>query len=344
MKRTITNYLGVLVMVATCSFSTLAKAGQDDLDKAPTDAKAFASYMHKKHGFTEDYVQMILDKVEVRDTILEAISRPAESKDWYEYRPIFIEQKRIKQGVQFWLENEETLMRAEQEYQVPAEIIVAIIGVETRYGRVMGNFPVIDAIATLAFHYPKRGQFFAGELEQYFVLAREQGWNLAEPKGSYAGAMGMGQFIPTSYRHYAVDFDGDGNINLFTNLEDAIGSVANYFSVHGWKLGDPVAEYLPSPSDAIVSQFRNETLKPQYTLGEMKAAGLEYKGPLKDDASAGIYAFVQENKEDYWLGFHNFYVITRYNRSPLYAMAVHQLSLEIKAAVEQAKQTMVEAE
>lgn len=344
MKTSIRRHFSLLVLTLSCAFSGAAANANSDLDKAPTEAKAFAAYMHKKHGFTEDYVQMVLDKVEVRQSILDAISRPAESKDWYEYRPIFIEQKRIKQGVEFWLEHEETLKRAEEKYQVPAEIITAIIGVETRYGRVMGSFPVVDAIATLAFHYPKRGAFFAGELEEYFVLAREQGWDLATPKGSYAGAMGMGQFIPTSYRHYAVDFDGDGNINLFDNIDDAVGSVANYFHVHGWLMGEPVAEYLSTPDTKLVEQFRNDKLKPQFTIGQMKQAGLDYQGPQEDSDIAGIYAFKQETKEEYWLGFNNFYVITRYNRSPLYAMAVHQLSLEIKDAVEHAKQKMVEAE
>lgn len=344
MKTNIKKKIGTLVLAFSCAFSGATAYANSDFGKAPTEAKAFASYMQKKHGFTEDYVQMVLDKVEVRQSILDAISRPAEGKDWYEYRPIFIEQKRIKQGVEFWLEHEEILKRAEEKYQVPAEIITAIIGVETRYGRVMGSFPVVDAIATLAFHYPKRGAFFAGELEEYFVLAREQGWDLATPKGSYAGAMGMGQFIPTSYRHYAVDFDGDGNINLFENIDDAVGSVANYFHVHGWRMGEPVAEYLSTPDAKLVEKFRNDTLKPKFTIGEMKQAGLDYQGSLKDSDIAGIYAFKQEAKEDYWLGFNNFYVITRYNRSPLYAMAVHQLSLEIKDAVEHAKQKLVEAE
>ena len=344
MRTNIKRNVGTLLLVYLGSIWLTVAQANSGPDKAPTEVNAFAQYMHKKHGFTEDYVKMILGQVEVRQAILDAMSRPAESKDWYQYRPIFIEQKRIKQGVQFWLENEETLRRAEEKYQVPAEIIVAIIGVETRYGRVMGNFPVIDAIATLAFHYPKRGAFFAGELEQYFVLAREQGWDLQKPKGSYAGAMGMGQFIPTSYRHYAVDFDGDGKVNLFDNVADAIGSVANYFHVHGWRMGEPVAEYLPMPDANLVKQFGNKSLKPQFTLGAMKQAGLEYQGPLADKDIAGIYTFKQATKEDYWLGFHNFYVITRYNRSPLYAMAVHQLSLEIKDAVEHVKQTSVEAE
>jgi len=316
-----------------CGF--MAKAAD-----APTEPKAFAKFMQEEHGFTEDYITSVLAKAEKRQSILDAISRPAEGKDWYEYRPIFIQQKRIKQGVEFLRENKELLKQAELKYQVPAEVITAIIGVETFYGRIQGSYPVLDAISTLAFHYPKRGKFFAGELAEYFVLAREQGWKLGEPKGSYAGAMGMGQFIPTSYRHYAVDFDGDGKINLFENKADAIGSVANYFSVHGWKFGEPVAEFVDI-DDALANKFKNTKLKPQFTIGQMKKAGLKYQGKAKDNDSAGIYHYKQKDRYDYWLGFHNFYVITRYNRSPMYAMAVHQLSQEIKAEYDVQQQKAV---
>lgn len=317
--------------------SCVANAGD-----APTEPKAFAEYMQKEHGFTADYITTMLAKAEKRQSILDAISRPAEGKDWYEYRPIFIQQKRIKQGVDFLNQHKELLEKAEKQYQVPAEVITAIIGVETFYGRIQGSYPVLDAISTLAFHYPKRGKFFAGELAEYFVLAREQGWTLEEPKGSYAGAMGMGQFIPTSYRHYAVDFDGDGKINLFDNTADAIGSVANYFSVHGWKLGEPVAEFVDA-EQAMAKQFENTKLKPQFTIAQMKKAGLDYQGKAGDQDIAGIYHYKQQNRYDYWIGFHNFYVITRYNRSPMYAMAVYQLSQEIKAEydVQQQKASQV---
>ncbi len=306
-------------------FGYAANAGE-----APTDKEAFAKYMAKEHGFTESYISTVLAKAEKRQSILDAISRPAEGKDWYQYRPIFVQQKRIKQGVEFLEANRELLEKAEQEFNVPAEIITAIIGVETYYGRIQGSYPVIDAISTLAFHYPKRGKFFAGELAEYFVLAREQGWKLDEPKGSYAGAMGMGQFIPTSYRHYTVDFDGDGKINLFDSKADAIGSVANYFKMHGWRLGEPVAEFV-DVEESMATRFKNYQLKPKFKVSDLKQAGLEYQGKANDQDITGIYHYKQEDRYDYWLGFHNFYVITRYNRSPMYAMAVYQLSQEIKA-------------
>ena len=235
------------------------------------------------------------------------------------------------------------LEKAEKDFQVPAEIITAIIGVETKYGRIQGNDSVLDALNTLAFHYPKRAKFFAGELAEYFVLAREQGWKMDEPKGSYAGAMGMGQFIPTSYRHYTVDFDGDGKINLFESKADAIGSVANYFKVHGWRLGEPVAEFV-DVDDSMARQFKNDQLKPKFTVAELKKAGLEYQGKADEKDITGIYHYKQEDRYDYWLGFHNFYVITRYNRSPMYAMAVYQLSQEIKAEYDVKQQRALAAE
>lgn len=315
-------------------------------EKAPTNAQDFAVFMAKKHGFTQDYVALALAKAEKRQSILDAISRPAEGKDWYEYRPIFLGEKRIKKGAEFWKKHQATLERAEKEFQVPAEVIVAIIGVETFYGRIQGSYPVIDAISTLAFHYPKRAKFFAGELEQYFILAREQGWMLDKHKGSYAGAMGMGQFIPTSYRHYAVDFDGDNKINLFSNPVDAIGSVANYFRKHKWILGEPVAEFLPNLSDKLSKQFHNDQLKPKYSVQALQDAGVTFKSVAEKDPKAGVYHFQQKDSVDNWVGFHNFYVITRYNRSPMYAMAVHQLSQEIKAEFKalQIKQATSETE
>lgn len=316
-----------LMFASSLGFSTADAAER----KAPTNAKDFAQYMAKAHGFTQDYISGVLSKVEKRQSILDAMSRPAEGKDWYEYRPIFLTEKRISGGVEFWSKYQDLLESAEKKYQVPAEIIVAIIGVETYYGKRQGSYPVLDAISTLAFHYPKRAKFFASELEQYFLLSREQAWDLTKNKGSYAGAMGMGQFIPSSYRHYAVDFNGDGAINLFNSHADAIGSVANYFHKHHWKLGEPVVEFLPKVNKSIAIDFKNTKLKPQFSVKAIEKAGIDLTMGEPDDI-AGLYYFKQKSRNDIWVGYHNFYVITRYNRSPLYAMAVHQLSQEIKKA------------
>lgn len=323
----VSSVVASIIFAGGFGFSGAAMAEK----KAPTNAKDFAKHMAKKHGFTQDYIRSTLSKAEKRQSILDAMSRPAEGKDWHEYRPIFLTKKRIDGGVEFWNKHQELLEAAEKKYQVPAEIIVAIIGVETYYGKRQGSYPVLDAISTLAFHYPKRAKFFASELEQYFLLSREQAWDLTKNKGSYAGAMGMGQFIPSSYRHYAVDFDGDGSINLFNSHADAIGSVANYFNKHRWKFGQPVVEFLPKVNKSVALDFKNTKLKPQFTVAMIEKAGIGLSQGKPEDI-AGLYYFKQKNGNDIWAGYHNFYVITRYNRSPLYAMAVHQLSQEIKKA------------
>lgn len=231
MKRVKTLALS-LSLVATGAFADYSK---HDL------AEGFVQDMVSKHGFKAQEVREILQRANKRQPILDAISRPAErTKTWKEYRPIFIQQLRITNGISFWKEHEQTLARAEKTYGVPAEIIVAIIGVETNYGRNMGSYEVLDALSTLAFDYPPRAPFFRSELENYLVLTREHSQSPFRFKGSYAGAMGFGQFMPSSYRNYAVDFSGDGFADIWENPIDAIGSVANYFVKHGWQSGKQV--------------------------------------------------------------------------------------------------------
>ena len=266
-----------------------------------------------------------------RDDILKAIARPAESKPWYEYRPIFMTQSRIDGGVDFWRANSDILKKAEQAYGVDAAMIVAIIGVETRYGANTGSYRVIDALSTLAFEYPPRAKFFRSELEQFLILAREEELDLREAKGSYAGAMGYGQFIPSSYRSYAVDFDADGSRNLWLSLEDIIGSVANYFQRHGWKLGQPVASRV-SGKATIPDSLVSSDLKPAKTVADFAAAGISSNPQLRKEQRVALLELEQRNGPEYWLTTDNFYTITRYNRSPLYAMAVFQLSEAIRNA------------
>lgn len=294
-----------------------------------SEREAFITELVEKHQFTRAEVVGLLQQAQLNNDVLEAIQRPWEAKPWHQYHPIFLTAKRLDAGLRFWQQHEETLARAEQEYGVPAEVIVAIIGVETFYGSYLGNYPVLDALYTLGFHYPPRSTFFRSELREFFLLSREEGLNPRDLKGSYAGAMGFGQFISSSYRYYAVDFDGDGVRDLLTNPVDAIGSVANYFARHGWQYGAPVAVKLPSAANH--AGLVTKGLKPEQSVAELSAQGLQLPANVTLDTSqpAKVFAFEQADSNEYWLGLQNFYVITRYNHSPLYAMVVHQFSEQL---------------
>lgn len=310
--------LYTLLLLASVNVSASVDA---EIDK-------FISEMVSRHGFETTTLTNLFNEARVSESILEAISRPAEKLPWHKYRSIFMRPDRIQRGVDFWGEHLSTLERAEKIYGVPAAIIVAIIGVETHYGRITGNYRVMDALVTLGFHYPKRADFFRGQLEQYLLLTREQDIDPLSLKGSYAGAMGIPQFIPGSYRHYAADFDNDGKINIWTNPVDAIGSVARYFSLHGWIKDDAVAE----PAEFSGDEWKNavnESLQPDMTLEQLAALGIKPAGNVNTGSMIKLVELEQKEGPELWLGFHNFYVITRYNHSALYAMAVYQLSQEI---------------
>jgi membrane-bound lytic murein transglycosylase B len=289
----------------------------------------FAREMASKHGFQASEVEQTLAASRRQQDIIDAISRPAESMPWYRYRPIFLTESRIREGVAFWNDNALLLNEAADAYGVPVEVIVAILGVETRYGSHKGGYRVIDALRTLAFDYPPRAPFFRSELEQYLLLAREEGFDPLAPKGSYAGAMGMPQFISSSYREYAVDFNGNGDRDLWSETADAVGSVANYFHRHGWEPGEPVA----APATVEGERWRKLTespgLKPDRTADQLRSLGVRWNGDGDSARAARLLALEDEDGEEYWVTFNNFYVITRYNHSPLYAMAVHQLSRAI---------------
>lgn len=298
--------------------------------------QAFAEQMHKEHGFDPDWVTATLAKANKDQKILDAIARPWEAKPWHQYHPIFLTEKRTTKGVEFWKKHAKTLARAEQELGVPPEIIVAIIGVETFYGTYKGKYSVLDSLYTLGFHYPPRATFFRSELAQYLLLTREESLPLHELKGSYAGAMGWGQFISSSYRHYAIDFDGDGIRDLLSNPVDAIGSVANYFTRHGWQRGQPVA-YPARVQGKQAPKLLRKSLKYQDNWQSLQQAGVSLPGGerIAPDAPVKLLAFAQPEGEEYWVGLKNFYVITRYNHSPLYAMAVYQLSQAIRKQYQQ---------
>lgn len=315
-------------ILGTASAFTLA-----DYRQHP-EAVTFTQEMVTKHGFTAEEVNGWLAQAEKKQAILDAIARPAEkSKTWKEYRPIFIVPARITNGVEFWKTHCAALKKAEQDYGVPAEIIVAIIGVETNYGKNMGSYRVIDALSTLAFDYPPRAPFFRSELENYLLLTREQKHNPLEFKGSYAGAMGYGQFMPSSYRNYAVDFTADGFTDIWNNPTDAIGSVANYFVKHGWQTGKKVVVPAGLTVDPATITFNN-IVPPTVTINDWKKLGMIPGARVNNRTPAIAIQFDGAQGLEYWFGLQNFYTITRYNRSPMYAMAVYQLSEQIKLAAE----------
>ncbi|MGM0769710.1 MAG: lytic murein transglycosylase B [Pseudomonadota bacterium] len=314
------------VLLATMVFVAPAQAKGYESTAA---GQALIEEMVAKYGFDGDRVEALLAEATRIDKILESISRPAErTLTWHEYRQIFIKPARIEQGVAFLREHKDAFARAEEEFGVPATVIAAIIGVETWYGNYLGNYRVLDALATLAFDYPPRSGFFRSELVQYLLMTREQRFDPLAVKGSYAGAMGYGQFISSSYRHYAIDFDDDGIADLLRNPVDAIGSVANYFSAHHWREGAPVAEPV-SGSLAADSPLLTRELKPKLTVSDYRNAGLEPQLAVSDEAAARAILLEGAEGPELWLTYHNFYVITRYNHSHLYAMAVLELAEEL---------------
>lgn len=294
----------------------------------------FINSMVNEHGFDKKQLQQLFKQVKKKNNILKIMQRPGEAKPWYEYRKIFLTPDRIKQGAIFWRKHANILARAEQQYGVPAEIIVAIIGVETFYGKQFGKFRIIDSLYTLGMYYPKRADFFRKELGEFLLLTREEQVNPLQPKGSYAGAVGYGQFMPSSYRNYAVDFDRDGERNLWNDVEDSIGSVANYlrnYSVSfGWQPNDIVIEATKVRPSAVDSLLALE-FKPQFTVRQLKQKGLQFASNKYDNHLGLLIDLKTEQGTLYWVGFNNFYMLTRYNKSNRYAMAVYQLAQAIKA-------------
>jgi membrane-bound lytic murein transglycosylase B len=319
----------LFLFLFTLTFTTVACA---HTQMQISEFESFAREMARKHNFNADLVAQLLKNTTYKDDIIEAITRPAESKAWHQYRPIFLKPDRIAGGVNFWQENEALLASVSEKYGVPAEIIVAIIGVETRYGKHTGRYRVIDALTTLAFGYPKRADFFRRELEAFLLLTREESIDLESAMGSYAGAMGKPQFISSSYRQYAVDYDADGRRDLWNSNADIIASVANYFLTHGWKPNQPITLLTTGGED--LQGFVDAGMKPSIQVGKLLAKGVRpAKGIAPDfETLTSLIKLDAGENHEYWLGLHNFYVITRYNHSNLYAMAVYQLSQEILAA------------
>jgi membrane-bound lytic murein transglycosylase B len=326
LRRLFPTALCVLTIVG----AAVPAAGKGSDPRPPsTDERRFAEEVARAGGPPVADVLATLAGARVQDGILAAIARPAEaSKTWRDYRPIFVTDLRRNEGVAFYRENRELLDRIGRQYGVPPELIVAILGVETRYGRITGKYRVLDALVTLAFHYPPRAPFFRGELKQLFLLGdKHLAYPLTELKGSYAGAMGWGQFMPTSIAGFAVDGDGDGRIDLWNSLPDIVGSVANYFAGHGWESGGPVA--VPALAAATAQPFDPSGLEPVETVQQFEAWGYAPLAHAAADRMANLLALDGERGREHWLTFRNFYVISRYNRSPLYSMAVWQLARDI---------------
>ena len=326
-----------ILLLAASIISTVVNAAEIKLGdyKNRADVNQFIERMAKQSDYSEQELIDLFSSVKKQSHLFELLDKPAEKElKWHQYRHIFITDKRIEQGAEFWREHASLLTEVSLKTGVPAEIIIAIIGVETFYGTYRGKDPVFDSLVTLAFDYPKRSKFFSRELEQLLLLAKEQNLDSKALMGSYAGAMGMPQFIASSYRSYAVDFDGDGQANLFDSIPDIFASVANYFVKHGWRANEPVAGPLTALENNSIDRL-NPGVKLQYKWSDLSRNGLYSKTELDPDTAVALVKLEQKNVAEYWVGLQNFYVITRYNHSELYAMAVYQLSLLIKDRMRQ---------
>ena len=296
--------------------------------------RAFADELARDNGLDADAVLRTLASAQYQQSIVDAMSKPAEAKPWKAYRPIFLTDKRRDEGIAFWRDNRELIDRAAKEFQVAPEIIVAIIGVETSYGKITGKYRVLDALYTLAFHYPPREKYFRGELKQLFLLGdKHLAYPIGELKGSYAGAMGWGQFMPTSIAKFAVDYDGDGRIDLWNSVPDVVASVASYFRGYGWEEGGDIATRAQPAADK--RDIAPGSVEPVYPVGQLVSWGYAPMVHLDPQRPANLITLDAELGPEYWITFQNFYVITRYNKSSLYAMAVTQLAESIAQGVKE---------
>ena len=315
----IRKYFKILVIAFFTSQSLYSDYSEND------ETVEFIDYMAQKHGYEKSYLEAIFQRAKYQERVVRIMNRqPEGTMTWQRYRGIMINESRISAGKEFIKSHKQDLKRAEKIYGVPAEIIASIIGIETRYGRIKGNIRVIDSLSTLAFDYPRRSKFFKVQLEEFLLLSREENFNLEEIEGSIAGAMGYGQFMPDSYRDYAVDFDNDGVRDILNNPIDAIGSVANFLNKKGkWKPNVPIAMRAKAISEVkeITSSF-----KPYMTEIELEKFGLEATEVIPSNLKFVPISLNLEDGYEYWLGFDNYQSISRYNRSKLYVMAVFEFS------------------
>jgi membrane-bound lytic murein transglycosylase B len=323
------HVLMLVIILASCAGARPAAA----LDVKHGEVKEFIAHMQEAYGFKVRPLRKLLSAAQLQPAILEAMERPAEkAKLWYEYRPIFLNERRIREGTDFWLAHRQALEQASERTGVAPEYLAAILGVETYYGRITGSYRVLDALCTLAFEFPPRAKFFRDELEQFLLLTRDLHLDPLAIKGSYAGAMGAPQFMPSNYRLYAVDADADGRVDLWTNWADVCASIGNYLKGHGWNAGEPVM------IDATVTEDKPDGLDGRKldlseSIATLKTKGVAFDSPLPLQAPALLIAADEPDGTHWRVGFNNFYVITRYNHSPLYAMAVFELAGALKQRV-----------
>jgi len=324
-----------VIAASLCALALLAALSEPAcaLDIKRPEVKEFIDHMQATSSFKKRQLRKLLKAAQSQPAILAAMDRPAEkSKPWYEYRPIFVTEKRIQEGTDFWLAHRQALDQASERSGVAPEYLAAILGVETYYGRLTGTYRVLDALATLAFDYPPRAPFFRDELEQFLLLTRDAGLDPLKVRGSYAGAMGAPQFMPSNYRRFAVDADADGRVDLWTNWPDVCASVGNYLKEHGWNAGEPVLTDADVAPDKA-AELDGRTLALSETVGSLHLKGVSFDSSLSEDAPAELIAADEADGVHWRVGYNNFYVITRYNHSALYAMAVYELAAAVKQRI-----------
>ncbi len=323
--------LAALVLLAGTSLTPSAPVAALELEAYPQIA-SFIEEMVREHGFERAELEALFRGVRIRTEVVKAMQRPAERLPWHRYRRLFVSSKTARSGAEFWRRHRADLERAAAQYGVPPQIVVAIIGVETRYGATMGRHVILDSLTTLTLEYPRRSDFFRRELEAFLLLAREEGLDPLSARGSYAGAMGIPQFIASSYRSYAVDFNGDQRRDLIGQTADAIGSVANYLHTHRWQRDAPIVSVAHVDGDIDAEPYLNKGREPELTLERLRALGVRIDDAGPGERAAGLIRLEQSNGHDYRVGYRNFYALMSYNPSTLYAMAVFELSREIAKA------------
>ncbi|MEE9451142.1 MAG: lytic murein transglycosylase B [Gammaproteobacteria bacterium] len=316
-----------LVLLMTATFSSNINA-EDPPFEERADTRAFIDKMVKEHDFDKEKLKALFKKVKLREEVISSMNTQAEAKPWYAYKKNLVTDARTQKGVEFWQQHVNALERAEQDYGIPPEIIIAILGIETNYGATQGSFRVLDTLATFGFEYPRRADFFKSELEAFLLLTRENDLDPIGIDGSYAGAIGQPQFMPSSYRHYAVDYNGSGTADLRNSVSDVIGSVANYLKENGWKPGQAVIVQVEAVDENKHLEFYK--LKPTHSIHKLQQRGIEITEDLPSDSLTTFVVLEGEDKPEHWVGFQNFYTISRYNPSKHYAMAVYQLAEKIK--------------